>query len=1158
MATLEKNVNFSGKNWGGYCRVTYTAQDGTISITKLEFKATNSTSAGYGAYYSNSQSRSFTCGGSSITASVNKVEIKQTSYVNANLSKTLTYTGITGSSATFTFTVQARASSPNTLTFNFDIPMTFSTYTVSYNANGGSSTPSNQTKTYGSNLTLASAISRNSTTANGYTVNFNANGGSVSPTSKVATDTTSYSFNSWKATNGTTYSAGGTYSANEGTTMTAQWNSSTSKGAIGTPAASRASETYTRTVVFNGNGGNNQSSQTSKMTRTFTSNGWFESTSGGTAVASNGGSYTPSTNNKTLYSQWKQTDSSYSSITLPSTTRANGTSTHTIAFNVNGGVTPAPSSQTSTATITYSFAGWYTAASGGTQVSSPYTPSTSPVNLYAHWNTSYSNYSSITLPNATKNATSETRTVTFNANGGTCSTNSLTSTKITTYTLKGWFTAASGGSPKGTAGQTYTNPDAGTLYAQWNSNPGNFSSITLPNATREGYVFKGWNTDSTATNGSIGTYIPTGSYTMYAIWEEDRPDSVTMTITNIGRTAIRFTCSCIGVTNPIFTLHYIPEGGTEQTYRVTGSGTSRTDIVRGLTPGTLYSLYMQAQNSVQTLSNTSASVSCTTLADIPKNLTLNISDVKYTSAQVNCSAIGDTNANIINYKVYWRTKPSKPIYDMAIKTLLSDGSCWARIFYHNNMDGTVLFSTVEECRNVQTENKYSRLYLLDDNTYKRNDGKFEFMLTYPGYSNEYNRWKQSESPCDTYTGTGAGSTVSGYEANYTSWKGSDWGGLERNSADRTQINRTYIDGSVGFGNWWYSIGPVENYPGTAGIGIPGPNSQIITGPVELWVRIDDGTVYSKDLGTSSSGIIDTLKDYTKYIFFFSCSNKAGTSWSSAINIETYKDNATNIMVKNGWTYNDYEKLDYIESSAIQWIDSEINPYNYNSHLNIEADIEFTSTTGAWSSGWQTIVGASYGNYDQIWYWHPEFHLAVNDTNNFVIEYPCSNDPTVTHYNSISSDSVAGTTRHKVSVLIQENSQSLKVDGFIKEKIAAAYGGPDCNLYIFARNYVEPSSTYPRGDTAANLKLYHLTIIDTATQSVLKNFFPCKRKSDNKLGLYDVINDKFHTNLNDQSDFIAGNTEIWNKGSILYKQDGAWKRVKNIYIKNNGIWKKAQQ
>jgi hypothetical protein len=83
------------------------------------------------------------------------------------------------------------------------------------------------------------------------------------------------------------------------------------------------------------------------------------------------------------------------------------------------------------------------------------------------------------------------------------------------------------------------------------------------------------------------------------------------------------------------------------------------------------------------------------------------------------------------------------------------------------MDGTVLFNTVEECRNVQMENKYSRLYLLDDNTYKRNDGKFEFMLTYPSYSNEYNRWKQSESPCDTYTGTGAGSKVSGYEASYT-------------------------------------------------------------------------------------------------------------------------------------------------------------------------------------------------------------------------------------------------------------------------------------------------------------------------------------------------------------------------------------------------------
>ena len=65
---------------------------------------------------------------------------------------------------------------------------------MSYNANGGTTTPSTQTKYYGTNLTIASAIKRNNATADGVTISFNANGGSVSPTSKKATNTTTYSF----------------------------------------------------------------------------------------------------------------------------------------------------------------------------------------------------------------------------------------------------------------------------------------------------------------------------------------------------------------------------------------------------------------------------------------------------------------------------------------------------------------------------------------------------------------------------------------------------------------------------------------------------------------------------------------------------------------------------------------------------------------------------------------------------------------------------------------------------------------------------------------------------------------------------------------------------------------------------------------------------
>ena len=151
---------------------------------------------------------------------------------------------------------------------------TINTYTVSYAANGGSSTPNSQTKTYGVTLTLAAAISRANASAGSYTVTLNANGGSVSPASKSAARTTSYAFAGWKSTGGTTYSAGGSYTANEATTMTAQWTSSTSTAAVSLPTPTRTGYTFRF---------------------------WGTSTS---ATSGYTGNYTPS-GNVTLYAIWQ-------------------------------------------------------------------------------------------------------------------------------------------------------------------------------------------------------------------------------------------------------------------------------------------------------------------------------------------------------------------------------------------------------------------------------------------------------------------------------------------------------------------------------------------------------------------------------------------------------------------------------------------------------------------------------------------------------------------------------------------------------------------------------------------------------------------------------------------------------------------------------------
>lgn len=326
--------------------------------------------------------------------------------------------------------------------FSGSVTIPAQTFTISYNANGGSGQPGNQTKTYGTALTLSSTKpTKSNTTANGYVVTYNGNGGTASKTSDTAVNTTSYTFSKWTTAadgSGTSYNAGASYTANSAATLYAQYSSSTTNG----------------------------------------------------------------------------------SVTAATATKSNTTSTRTVTFNANGGSCSTASSN-STATVTYSCNGWYTAASGGTKRASSgasFTPSATET-LYAQWGSSTGTYSAVSLPSATKSSSTSTRTVTFDANGGTCSTSSLSTSSTTTYTCSGWYTAASGGTKRGAVGGTYTPSATETIYAQYTSSSTDYQAITLPTPTREKYTFKGWSTDKNATTGTTGSYTPSGNVTLYAIWE---------------------------------------------------------------------------------------------------------------------------------------------------------------------------------------------------------------------------------------------------------------------------------------------------------------------------------------------------------------------------------------------------------------------------------------------------------------------------------------------------------------------------------------------------------------------------------------------------------------------------------------------------------------
>ena len=175
----------------------------------------------------------------------------------------------------------------------------------------------------------------------------------------------------------------------------------------------------------------------------------------------------------------------------------------------------------------YTFAGWYTAKTGGTKVYST-TKLTKSTTLYAQWK-------------------KITYNITLNANGGSVGTSkivvqyngtlgTLEAPTRTGYTFTGWYTAKSGG----TKVYSTTKPTKSmTLYAQWKINTytikfdGNGGTVGvekkwvdhgnamefMPTPTRTGYTFTGWFTAKSGGNKVYSTTKVTKNMTLYAQWK---------------------------------------------------------------------------------------------------------------------------------------------------------------------------------------------------------------------------------------------------------------------------------------------------------------------------------------------------------------------------------------------------------------------------------------------------------------------------------------------------------------------------------------------------------------------------------------------------------------------------------------------------------------
>ena len=293
------------------------------------------------------------------------------------------------------------------------------TYTITYNANGGSGAPAAQTKTHDVALTLSATVP----VREGYT------------------------FKGWatSASGAVQYQPKAQYTANAAVTLYAVWTLDTyivsynANGGTGAPA--QQTKTNDVTLIL---------SSTVPVREGYTFNGWSVSANG-TAQYQPGATYTANAA-VTLYAVWTP-------------------DTYIVSYNANGG-TGAPAAQIKThdSALTlsltvpvregYTFNGWAISSNGAAQYQpgATYTANAA-VTLYAVW-------------------TPDTYIVSYNANGGSGAPAAQIKTHDSAlilsstvpvregYIFKGWA-ISSNGAAQYQPGATYTANAAVTLYAVW-------------------------------------------------------------------------------------------------------------------------------------------------------------------------------------------------------------------------------------------------------------------------------------------------------------------------------------------------------------------------------------------------------------------------------------------------------------------------------------------------------------------------------------------------------------------------------------------------------------------------------------------------------------------------------------------------------------------
>ena len=271
---------------------------------------------------------------------------------------------------------------------------------------------------------------------------------------------------------------------------------------------------------------------------------------------------------------------------------------------------------------------------------------------------------------------------------------------------------------------------------------------------------------------------------------------------------------------------------------------------------------------------------------------------------------------------------------------------------------------------------------------------------------------------------------------------------------------------------------------------------------------DVGENYNSDLITSNSQVLKR-EDHTLYAVWgknpIVTFDANGGSVSPTV--KTYQYNSQYIDLPTperrgyrflGWKSrnndyilpDEYQEVEYIETNKNQYIDTGVIP-NQDTGFDIDFLVKDSFTSSANTSGSIFGVRSSWSDSNKT------------GTNMFQL----------TTYSNITSSFADGAMAFGSQKYASGMTQNERMTISLRNGV---YTKPDgTEIQLDTTNFTAPNTMYLfmlRGysNEKAGVKLYSFKMYDGNT--IIRDFIPCYRKNDNVIGLYDLVNNVFYTNL----------------------------------------------